>query len=291
LPKKRCVFIIILLFFHFSGGAFADEVKDQPTDGGNVEAQPPPLPLYEIGAVGVSGYFPDYPGADQGRVHWLASPSFRYRGRALRADRDDGVRARLFGQQAVGLDLSLSGSFPARSQFNRAREGMPDLQWIGEVGPRIFVRLSDWPNRFRLLFPLRSVLSTDFGGIYFRGAVFAPGILWQRRRIFTDRLQGWLNISAMFASQELHEYFYQVEPEFSRPDRPVFRTRAGYIGTFGGLGLAYEHDNFVYFGFYRPGYLSGSVSEHSPLFRTHVYHAALIGIGYNFYKSKEPMLE
>ena len=31
------------------------------------------------------------------------------------------------------LDISLSGSFPADSKKNRARAGMPDLDFIGEV--------------------------------------------------------------------------------------------------------------------------------------------------------------
>ncbi|MFC7554522.1 MipA/OmpV family protein [Pseudoroseomonas wenyumeiae] len=93
-----------------------------------------PQPVLEAGIGGGGGWLPDYPAAGQNHLQGLAFPYVIYRGEILRSD-DRGVRSRFYSSEGIGLDLSFSGAFPSRSDDNKARRGMPDLDWQGEVGP------------------------------------------------------------------------------------------------------------------------------------------------------------
>src|SRR5690606_12063214 len=89
-------------------------------------------PLLELGIAGGTGYVPDYPASDQSRSRQLIFPVFYYHGKIFRSDRDDGARARLHEDPVFAVDVSGSGTFPTKSSENRAREGMDDLDWMGE---------------------------------------------------------------------------------------------------------------------------------------------------------------
>ena len=116
-------------------------------------------PLYELGIAGGLGELPDYPGSDQKRIRYLVLPYFIYRGKVFRSDQKEGMRARFIRNEDIDLDMSAAGSFPASSADNDARRGMPDLDWLMELGPRLEVLLSrlNGRGRFRFLLPARAV--------------------------------------------------------------------------------------------------------------------------------------
>ena len=108
-------------------------------------AQPAaPLPLWELGAVGVGVSQQAYPGSDVQVNRGLGLPYLVYRGRFLRADRETaGLRA--IKTEHFELDIGVAGSFGARSDQIGSRRGMPDLGTLVQFGPRVRLDLGEGP--------------------------------------------------------------------------------------------------------------------------------------------------
>ena len=209
--------------------------------------QPPSRPLWQFGFGGGGGVTPHYPASNQSSLRFLAVPTFRYRGRILRSD-DDGTRARLIRFEDTEVDLSGDASFPVSSSENDARIGMPELDWIGEVGPRAGVR---WRIRsaknsrgdlLRLLFPIRAVFSSDTANIRHRGFIFQPEISFERilsRSNFLDsEISVEIDTNIAIINEGLASYFYGVAPEFVTANRNQYRALSGPLSVSTGLLLS-----------------------------------------------------
>ena len=247
-------------------------------------------PLFELGLIGGGGYVPDYPAAGEGRVKGLALPYVVYRGEFLRAGDKGLVRGRLLRTANLEFDVSLSGSFSADSDDNDARRGMPDLDWMGEIGPRLQITLARPTRRtkFDLELPLRAAFSTDFGStIDYRGLIFAPQLAYQSDNFLGAAAKLKLSVGPIFASERLMDYFYGVPARFATTKRPRFSADAGYLGTklqllmterisgrlrsFLGLSGDFHH---------------GAANSSSPLFRDKITKAAGLGLIWSFYQSR-----
>ena len=191
-------------------------------------------PLFELGVMGGGGYLPDYPAADESQFRGLALPYIAYRGEVLRSDEKGLLRGRLIHTDDVEFDISLNGSFPVDSDDNDDRRGLPDLDWLGEIGPRVQFTMARAPGgsaKIDLELPLRAVFSTDLSDWNYRGIVVAPEIAYQHENFLGDNTKIKFRIGASFATTELAEYFYEVEPRFATASRPAFSADAGYLGS------------------------------------------------------------
>ncbi len=251
-----------------------------------------PLPLWEAGVLAGGGYTPDYPAAGQNHWRGLGAPYIIYRGLIFRADRD-GARARLIRTPWYQVEFSAAGSLPARSKDNDARDGMPNLDWLGEIGPRLTIPLwKAWgytPLKFYL--PLRAVFSTDFTHLKHRGYSLTPTLSLRVRDCFQPGWIGVAQVSGNFADRPLNAYFYDVKPEFARVARQAYDARSGYIGSdlIVGMVVPLHHRFRVFFG----GQLnthSGSANADSPLYRKSLTGGAYFGFGWTFYESKKPSI-
>ncbi len=153
-------------------------------------------PLWEVGLVGVVGWLPDYPAADQNHLRWLVVPRVVYRGPILRLGEKGLIRGLLVETERLELDVSLTGSFAADADDNRARRGMPDLDWLGEIGPRLTIGLLGERERRGLSLDLqaRAVFSTDLSSFDYRGLVFHPELVWRTAESRTAQ-SGWRRAS------------------------------------------------------------------------------------------------
>lgn len=204
-------------------------------------------PLWQFGFGGGGGVTPHYPASNQSSLRLLATPTFRYRGRVLRSD-DEGTRARLIRFEDTEIDLSGDASFPVSSGENAARIGMPELDWIGEVGPRAGVRLRIGRERdqrgdlLRLLFPLRAVFSSDGESIRHRGYVIEPEISFERILSSSSVLDSEISIeidaNVTIINEGLANYFYGVAPEFATLGRNQYRALSGPLSFSTGLVLS-----------------------------------------------------
>jgi outer membrane scaffolding protein for murein synthesis (MipA/OmpV family) len=189
-------------------------------------------PLLELGLAGGAGWFPDYPAAGQNHWQGIALPFVIYRGEILRAD-ETGVRGRFLRDDRVQLDVSLGGALPADSDDNNAREDMPDLDLMGEIGPnlRLILLRQEGVSRLDLDLSLRAAFTTDFSDIVYQGMVLAPELSWKRLDLLVPGSRLRMGIGPLFGSDRYMDYFYEVEPRFARPGRPEHDAEAGYLGT------------------------------------------------------------
>ena len=247
------------------------------------------LPEFEAGLAGGGGWLPDYPAAGQNHLRGIAVPYLIYRGEVLRAD-DQGVRGRVLRGERLGLDLSFSGAFPSSSDDNRARRGMPDLDWQGEVGPAL--RLTLWrdrahPRRVNLELPVRAVFSSDLSSISYRGLVLTPELAFEDREIGFPGARLRIGLGPIFATARLHRYFYDVAPQYALPDRPAYRSEGGYLGT--RLQFSYrvpitERISFVGGG--RVENFAGAANDRSPLHRQDWNGTVALGFAWSLYRSE-----
>jgi len=69
-------------------------------------------------------------------------------------------------------------------------------------------------------------------GIEHIGFTFSPHVTYYRHMPWLDR--SWrlgLSGGLEFGDNELHDYYYSVDQQFVRADRPLFDADAGYAGT------------------------------------------------------------
>jgi len=246
------------------------------------------LPKFEAGLGGGGGWLPDYPAAGQNHLRGLVVPYVIYRGEILRSD-DQGVRGRFYNSDSIGLDLSFSGAFPSSSDNNRARQGMPDLDWQGEVGPSF--RLTLWrdqeiPQRLNLELPVRAVFSTDLSSVHYRGLTASPELAYERLGLGRTGSRLRVGLGPVFATGRLMDYFYRVDPEYARPDRPAYDAQAGYLGT--RLQFSYrmpltERLSVVAGG--RIESFHGAANDDSPLFRNEWNTSVALGFSWSLYRS------
>ena len=244
-------------------------------------------PLVELGLVGGGGWFPDYPAASQNHAQAIVLPYLIYRGDILRSD-ESGIRGRFLRGERVQLDVSLGGALPADSDNNRAREGMPDLDLMGEIGPNLrFILLRrEGVSRLDLDLGLRAAFTTDFSGIDHRGLVFGPELAFKRLDLGLEGSRLRLGIGPVFADGRYMDYFYEVKPRFARPGRPAYDAQAGYLGT--RIQGSYRVPVGERLSFLAGGRVEGfwgATNDDSPLFKENVNVSVLGGFSYSFYRS------
>ncbi len=167
---------------------------------------------------------------------------------------------------------------------------MPDLDWLGEAGPRLQILLARAPRgdaKVELELPLRGAFSTDFTSeVDYRGLVFAPEIAYQNDDFLGSGVELKLGAGANFASEELMDYFYEVEPRFATSARPAFDAEAGYLGSKIQLALTKRVSPRVRtFFLVRGDFHQGASNADSPLFREETTVSVGLGLILSFYQS------
>jgi outer membrane scaffolding protein for murein synthesis (MipA/OmpV family) len=247
----------------------------------------PIKPLWELGIVGGGSYSPDYPAADQNSLHGLALPYVIYRGSLLRLGEDSIAKGVFIDNDYTELNVSLAASFNAKSNDNSARQGMPDLDYLFEIGPQLKIKLGElYGGKIKLQLPVRAVFSTDLGRVDHRGYLFNPKFSYVRQNIFNSSIDMDSSIGSSFATKKLHEYYYRVEPQFATATRTVYEAKGGYLGSKISLGLSYGITSRVraYVGG-QVGYYGGAANEDSPLFRQKVNFSAHVGFTWSIFQS------
>ena len=103
-------------------------------------------PLWEIGAVGGGGWLPDYPAASQNHARAIALPYAVYRGEFLRLGDRGAARGIVYDDRRGRGGSGPRRGVPGRFRRQRAREGMDDLDYLLELGPRVRYRFLPEPD-------------------------------------------------------------------------------------------------------------------------------------------------
>lgn len=247
-------------------------------------------PVLEFGLGAGGAWRPDYPASDQNRFTGLALPFLILRTDVLRSDAT-GTRGRLLRADWGEFNISASGTFPSSSSGNNAREGMPDLGWLGEIGPAVRLNLWTDPERTRRIImelPVRGAFSatTDPLAVRYRGLIFNPEIAWEQRNVVFPNARLRLGLGPIFGTDRFASYYYEVQPEFARPNRPAYDARAGYIGTRlqGSFRVPVTERLSVAVGGRVDGFW-GATNAGSPLFRSDLNVTLVAGVTWSLYQS------
>jgi len=251
-------------------------------------------PVWEVGVFAAAFSSPEYPAAGQSQTNVIPAPYFIYRGETLRIGEGSIARAVAIDKSWYELDLSLAGSFNANSEDNEARAGMPDLDFIFELGPQLSLRLSKFEfeqhGKAELFLNLqaRAAFSTDFSGFNKRGYVFQPVLSYRQRGWLSEKTALSVSVSPTWATKKLHDYFYQVDNDFVTEQRSAYDAKSGYLGIDLSVGLSFNATKDIrIFTFASVSVHSGSANEDSPLFKDKSTYAYGVGIVWRLWKSEE----
>ena len=252
------------------------------------------LPVWEVGVFAAVFNSPEYPAAAQRQTNVIPAPYFIYRGETLRIGDGSIARAVAIDKSWYELDLSLAGSFNANSEDNEARLGMPDLDFIFELGPQLKLRISKFEfeqhgkGELFLNLQARAAFSTDFSGINKRGYVLQSVLSYRQRGLLSEKTALSVSLSPTWATEKLHDYFYQVDSQFVTEQRQVYDAKSGYLGTDLSVGLSFNTTGYIrIFTFARVSLHSGAANTESPLFEDKSTYAYGVGMVWRLWESGE----
>lgn len=276
--KKRILILIFLMGFGHAG--FAEEPEEKP--------------LWEFGMFNGAARFPHYRGSDEHKVYVLPLPYLIYRGEFVRANRE-GLNGIFWKNDRVETALSFGGSPPV-DEDNKARQGMPKIGAIVEVGPgiKVFIRDRGSENPLYLKAGVRATISvdTDDFGIAYRGVRGNVKLIYRNYTWLKDRdIKLGLNAGVDFADRDYHATFYDVSPEHVLPNRPAYNAEGGYSGfSLSANAVKKINDRWSVGAYYRWDNQSGAAYADSPLVKIDNNHILGIALIWKITESKKVSL-
>lgn len=252
---------------------------------------------WEVGIAGGSLQAPAYPSSSVKNERSFAVPWFIYRGPRVRLQ-DGGVKVIAVESDRLTVDVSLGGSLNADSSKTPLRSGMPDLDYLFELGPKLEYRFFDRSHGFadnsgaelrsRLTaeVALRGVIATDFSSARSRGFVLNTELGYRYRGLFGARSALSLSLNSVWATEKLMDYFYQVDEAFVSASRPQFDAGSGYLGSSLSIGMSRKFGKrLLGFAGVTRAFAQGSANADSPLFERDATTSLAVGLSWSFWRS------
>ncbi|MGB0495806.1 MAG: MipA/OmpV family protein, partial [Kangiellaceae bacterium] len=218
---------------------------------------------FGVGGLNVAHYV----GAKDSRKIVLPIPYVKYQGDFLKADRQ-GVRGVFWNSEKAEINMSFAISLPVESKDNRARIGMPDLDFGIEFGPAFDYKIYESKNGTQSLtfkWPIRAAFELDKTSISHYGWVTSPRVTFQKN--FTN--WKWSSyFSLEYADKEYQSYFYDVEAAYVTNTRGFYQSKAGLLDFSVGTRLSRRDGQWFYGGFINYVDLSTAKNLESPLVKT-----------------------
>jgi MipA family protein len=254
-------------------------------------------PLWELGFGAGLLVQPHYPSSSETQVRGLGLPYIVYRGDVLRIGDGQSARAVAAESNLYELSMSFDAAFDADSEGNTLRQGMSDLDFVFEIGPQLMFLLGDYTfsdtSRSELQFSLqaRAAFSTDFGRVNHRGYVFEPMLRYRHYGLFRPDFEATVSIRPVWATRDLHAYFFDVESAFATATRPEYKASRGYYGTgVNFYGTWHINKKARLFLGLQTSWLQGAQSSGSPLFERKFTTGFGAGLIWSFIESKRTVL-
>jgi len=258
--RRRELFVALFAAFTLNGGGLLAQ-ETSPS----LEMKP----LWEAGVFGAVGRLPHYRGSDEYNVYVLPLPFLIYRGEVLNADRD-GVRGIFYKSERIETDISMSGNPPV-DRNDSARQGMPELNPLVEVGPAVkyyLYRGEPAPSLY-LQAAIREVTAVDVSnwGVSYEGLRGGPSLNFTGYEPVPNGPWSFgLSAGVDFTSSRYNRYFYDVTEEQVQPGRGVYHSDGGYAGfSLSAYALRTFTPRFSWGLYARWDNIDGAVYEDSPL--------------------------
>lgn len=265
--------------------AYADDVLTPvPEELKPVEAA---KPKWEIGVAGVSAYIFDYPGSRQNHLNAVVLPFGIYRSNLFSADQD-GLRSKLAKTNRWELNLGASAGFSTRSNENSDRKGMPDLDFILELGPSLEYKLDIWDrSKLTAVGQVRAAFAAR-RDIKYIGFTAEPKLVYEQRAFLHPRIQLRVDLGPKFGFDGFNDYYYDVAPQYATATRPQYSSKNGYLYTSLGARLFYAvTPRLSLFASSQLLVGKGSANANSPLYKDNVNYAIGAGFAYSLFVSKD----
>lgn len=227
-----------------------------------------------------------YPGAKETKDLILPAPYFFYRSQNFEISR--GIKSFLYKSEMIVLDISADFNLPVDSDDTVARKGMPDLDFMLQLGPSLEFLLNDAKKNYfdiRFEIPLRVAVVSDLRYIDNIGYLIEPRFSFNHRRRGRTGVGHKTTIGLKFATDDFHAYYYDVAPEYETTSRSAYQSDGGFGGGFIKYRFSYKTDDFIYWLFVRYQSLRGAEFEDSPLVVQKDYMFAGIGFAWVFASS------
>ena len=227
-----------------------------------------------------------YPGAKETSRLILPVPYFTFRSPKFEIDR--GIKSFLYHSEKIVIDISADFGLPVDSDDTQARKGMPDLDFMLQLGPSIEFLLNNKSTNYfdvRFEIPVRVAYATDFHSAENIGYLVEPRFSFNHRRSAKTGLSHKATIGLKFATQDFHAYYYDVDAEFATDSRAEFNSDGGFGGSFIKYRISYKTSDFVYWAFLRYQSLNGAEFEDSPLVLKKDYYFVGFGFAWIFANS------
>ena len=248
-------------------------------------------PLWEAGVAGFGFSGPAYPGASDTVNRAIALPWIVYRGPVLRADGGT-FGARVAKTRDVELDIGFAGALRASSSDVQVRQGMPDLGYLIEFGPRVRINLArpTSDSVVRVDLPLRGVFELK-GGVQHRGIAFEPRLAFDTR----DVGAGWgltASASLHYGDQKYNEYLYGVPAAFATPARSAYQAKSGLITPRVQLAVSRKlTEDMRLFAFTRLDFAGSGANSDSPLHLKDTGASVGLGLVWTLGRSREKAVD
>jgi outer membrane scaffolding protein for murein synthesis (MipA/OmpV family) len=229
----------------------------------------------------------DYIGADESRFYFIPTPYIYYQNDSVVIDRN-AFEGDLFNNKKWHLALDAAGSIPVDSSKNKTRQGMDDLDWVGELGPSLeyyFAGDSRSQNRTFIDFSVRKAVHTDFKKIADAG--WTSQISLNNKYQFNADILGGRTIidssvAALFYSDKYAQYFYSVSADDAKDNRAEYSAKGGYAGIKVSFGGTWRRENIWLGLFTRYTYLKNTSFDDSPLMKSNANLLIGLSVSYIF---------
>ena len=260
--------------------------------GASSQAADLPEPLWEAGVGGGAFSGPTYPGADDNTTQALFIPYVIYSGEVFSIGEESGVRAVAFANEKFECDISLGASLAADASEDDDRDGMPDLEFLFEIGPQIIYHAAQyehksWTSHFDIKLRTRAIIATDLGSFEDQGYIVEPALVYELKSKRNRHLEIQLDIEMINGSERLNEYFYDGDRRYAKEGHEEYKAKEGYIGTEVGLSLSIPvNPQLRLFGGFDVEFYDGHANRASPLFKDVMRYSGGLGLVYTFCESE-----
>lgn len=246
----------------------------------------PTLSELELGIGYGYGSIADYPASDEYSRKSLLLPLIIYRGDVLKSDQEEGTRAELFKSRELEINLSFGARFNNDSEGNKARQGMPDLNYIFETGPSLNYHLWKVPKvgMLTLQIPLRLTFETNFKATEFLGLVFEPELRLQKFNLLIPNLSSSTSFAVEFFNERVANYYYQVEDQYVTSERQAYNANAGLSTFTVAQSFLYEYNRYNFILGVAHSYYGQSENKASPLYKSDANTSVFAAIAWFFYQ-------
>ena len=279
------LFFIFCCFPGFSRAA-ESSLSSTETPMPTVESEDS-LPLWDAGAALIYLRFPFYPASDQTKTWFLPAPTFEYRGEILRSTQREGTRAYFLRSDRWSLEMGGDGVPEVKSNETFARQGMDNIPWSLQLGPKAVYRGDD---NLVISLGVNQVIATDFTRFKANGLTYEARIgktwlkevsPWSHHGIYKTVL----SIGGSSATADYLATYFEVSPEFATASRPAYEARAGFLSYDILIGQSVKFKNFSLFSYVNSERFENSVNRRSPLHKSDDNLLVTFGFSYVLFQS------